>query len=72
VTDDHCGTVGRVYVEPQLVPSSYRCDRPDAVAVLGQLESWFEDYNDAHLHKGLRMQSPREFIRAQIVVACSI
>ncbi|WP_424140393.1 integrase core domain-containing protein, partial [Roseomonas chloroacetimidivorans] len=39
--------------------------RPDAAAVLQQLPAWIEDYNEAHPHKGLRMRSPREFIRAQ-------
>ncbi len=27
--------------------------------------SWFEDYNENHPHSGLKMRSPREFIRAQ-------
>jgi len=39
-------------------------DRPDAQSVLAQLQRWFEDYNDNHPHKGLRMKSPREFIRS--------
>ena len=39
--------------------------RPDAAAVLQQLPAWIEDYNEVHPHKGLRMRSPREFIRAQ-------
>lgn len=39
--------------------------RPDAATVLQQLPGWIEDYNEAHPHKGLRMRSPREFIRAQ-------
>ena len=38
---------------------------PDAATVLQQLPGWIEDYNDSHPHKGLRMRSPREFIRAQ-------
>lgn len=50
----------------------YVHDRPDAMAVLSQLDNWFEDYNEAHPHKGLKMQSPREFIRAQRAAACSI
>jgi putative transposase len=37
-------------------------DRPDARTVLAQLPKWFEDYNENHPHKGLRMHSPREFI----------
>ncbi|MBS5905316.1 MAG: integrase core domain-containing protein [Acetobacteraceae bacterium] len=39
--------------------------RPDALTVLQQLSAWIEDYNEAHPHKGLRMRSPRGFIRAQ-------
>jgi putative transposase len=50
----------------------YVNDRPDARTVLAQLGVWFEDHNEAHPHQGLRMQSPREFIRAQQAAACSI
>jgi transposase InsO family protein len=39
--------------------------RPDAAAVLQQLPAWIEEHNEVHPHKGLRMRSPREFIRAQ-------
>jgi putative transposase len=39
--------------------------RPDAVAVLQQLPAWVDDYNESHPHRGLRMRSPREFIRSQ-------
>ena len=42
----------------------YVHDRPDAQTVLSQLPVWFEDYNEIHPHKGLRMKSPREFIRS--------
>jgi putative transposase len=42
----------------------YVHDRPDAHSVLAQLPRWFEDYNDNHPHKALRMKSPREFIRS--------
>ena len=42
----------------------YVHDRPDAQSVLAQLPRWFEDYNDNHPHKALRMKSPREFIRS--------
>lgn len=42
----------------------YNNDRPDARTVLAQLAAWFEDYNEEHLHKGLQMRSPREFIRS--------
>ena len=38
---------------------------PDAIAALRQIAGWFEDYNDNHPHSGLKMRSPREFIRAQ-------
>ena len=38
---------------------------PDAVTALGKLAGWFEDYNENHPHSGLKMRSPREFIRAQ-------
>ncbi len=39
--------------------------RPDTISVLQQLPAWFEDYNTAHPHSGLRMRSPREFIAQQ-------
>ena len=39
-------------------------DRPDARTVMAQLPGWFEDYNENHPHKGLKMRSPREFIRS--------
>jgi transposase InsO family protein len=42
----------------------YVHDRPDAQSVFAQLPRWFEDYNDNHPHKALRMKSPREFIRS--------
>lgn len=41
----------------------YINDRPDTKTVLAQLPHWFEDYNENHPHKGLKMFSPREFIR---------
>ena len=44
-------------------------ERPDAQAVLAELSRWFEDYNEAHPHKGLKMLSPREFIRGQLQTA---
>jgi putative transposase len=40
--------------------------RPDALTVLAQLPAWIEDYNENHPHRGLRMKSPREFIRQQL------
>jgi len=42
----------------------YIHDRPDAQTVLSQLPRWFEDYNEVHPHKALRLKSPREFIRS--------
>jgi len=36
-------------------------DVPNARAVLTQLDGWFEDYNEHHPHKGLKMLSPKEF-----------
>jgi transposase InsO family protein len=44
-------------------------DRPDAKTVMAQLDQWFEDYNDYHPHKGLKMKSPRQFIRSQLLTA---
>jgi putative transposase len=35
----------------------------DAASVMRQLAAWFEDYNEVHPHKGLQMQSPREYRR---------
>jgi putative transposase len=34
-----------------------------AEAVMRQLPAWFEDYNENHPHKGLKMKSPREYMR---------
>lgn len=50
----------------------YVHDRPDARTVLAQLDRWFDDYNESHPHKGLKMKSPREFIRAQRAAQCPI
>lgn len=41
----------------------YVNDWPDARMVLNQRPKWFEDYNEHHLHKELKMCSPREYIR---------
>lgn len=38
---------------------------PDAQTVLKHIAGWFEDYNENHPHSGLKMRSPREFIRSQ-------
>ena len=43
----------------------YMHDLPHAVAVMEQLSSWFEDYNENHPHKGLKMLSPREYRRKE-------
>jgi transposase InsO family protein len=40
-------------------------DIETAEEVLLQLHKWFEDYNENHPHKGLKMKSPREFRRLQ-------
>jgi putative transposase len=40
----------------------YTHDRPDPKTVLSQLSNWFEDYNEVHPHKALRLKSTREFI----------
>lgn len=51
----------------------YVHDRPDAQTVLSQLSRWFEDYNEIHPHKALRLKSPREFIRSlQQPAACPV
>jgi len=36
---------------------------PDAITVMEQLPRWFEDYNENPPHKGLKMMSPREYIK---------
>ncbi|MEW5775123.1 MAG: IS630 family transposase [Thermodesulfobacteriota bacterium] len=50
----------------------YVQDRPDARTVLGQPADWFEDYNERHPHKGLRMKAPREFIRSLATAECPV
>ena len=50
----------------------YVHDRPDAQTVLAQLSRWFEDYNENHPHKALRLKSPREFIRSHQPAACPV
>lgn len=37
---------------------------PDVSIILSQIAWWFEDYNENHPHSGLRMRSPREYIRS--------
>jgi transposase InsO family protein len=34
-------------------------------ALIAQLHTWMGDYNEHHPHRGLRMQSPREYRRLQ-------
>lgn len=51
---------------------AYVHDRPDAKTLFAQLAEWFEDYNERHPHKGLRMKSPREFIRSMATAECPI
>ena len=51
-----------------------RCNpRPDATTVLASLDAWFEDYNNSHPHRALKMLSPREFIQANsLLAACPV
>ena len=37
-----------------------------AVTVMAQLAAWFEDYNEVHPHRGLRMKSPRQYRKQQL------
>jgi len=37
---------------------------PSAPVALDQIAGWIEDYNEIHPHSGLKMRSPREYIRA--------
>ena len=47
--------------------------RPDADAVLRQLDRWFEHYNEHHPHKALRYRSPRQFRRTNLpTAACPV
>lgn len=39
-------------------------DLSSADAVFKQLPNWFDDYNEHAPHKGLKMMSPRQYIRA--------
>lgn len=41
----------------------YFGDLRSAKAVMAQLPGWFEDYNENAPHKGLKMMSPRQFLR---------
>ena len=44
----------------------YVHDRPDAQTVMSQLHNWIEDYNEHGPHKGLKMMSPRRYLRKQL------
>jgi putative transposase len=46
--------------------------RPDATALLTELDRWFEDYNEMHPHRALGMRSPRQFIRAHQPATCPV
>jgi len=41
----------------------YLADVRDAPTVMKQLSGWFEEHNENHPHKGLKMLTPREFRR---------
>lgn len=43
---------------------AYISDLSSAKRVMEQLEKWFEDYNNHAPHKGLKMLSPREYLRS--------
>lgn len=43
--------------------NAYVHDRPDTNTVMRQLDGWFNDNNSNYPHKGLKLKSPREFIR---------
>ncbi len=43
---------------------AYISDLSSARRVMEQLEEWFEDYNNQAPHKGLKMLSPREYLRS--------
>jgi len=41
----------------------------DAKTVLASIGTWIEDYNENHPHSGLKMCSPREFMKAHTATA---
>ena len=45
---------------------AYVNDLIDAETVMAQLPLWFNDYNENAPHKGLKMRSPRQFLRENI------
>ena len=36
----------------------------NAIDVMNKLSGWFNDYNENAPHQGLKMMSPRQFLRA--------
>jgi len=36
---------------------------PDAMIILEKLPEWFEDYNENHPYRDLKMMSPSEYIK---------
>lgn len=51
------------HVRPVVQSSSIitqRLVRSEGVRSMEQLPEWFENYNENHPHKGLKMMSPRE------------
>ena len=44
-------------------------DLASAQKVMEQLAGWFEDYNERAPHKGLKMMSPRQFVKANSAAA---
>lgn len=44
-----------------------------AQVVMEQLPRWFQDYNENHPHKGLKMMSPREYRQSlRNIVECPV
>jgi transposase InsO family protein len=61
VSEAFVKTIKRDYVQVSALPN--------AEEGLKQIGGWFEDYNENHPHSGLKMRSPREFIRASTKTA---
>jgi len=45
-------------------------DRPDAKTVMGCLNDWLNDYNENYPLKGLKLKSPRKFMREVTAALC--
>jgi hypothetical protein len=56
--------MGDVFVKSFKRDYAYLSRLETAEAVMQQLPTWFEDYNEVHPHQALRMKSPREYRRA--------